>query len=488
MTAPYSSPDAHILNPAACERARLARDARFDGRFFVGVTSTGIYCRPICPVRLPKPENVRFYLSAAAAAAQGFRPCLRCRPELAPDNPYWPAHPPLVREALRQIDAGALDREPVVDLARRLGITDRHLRRLFLHHVGASPKALAQTRRILFAKQLISDSTLPLGQIASAAGFGSVRRFNAAFSTLYQRSPSSLRRGAASLGTGGFRLKLAYRPPYNWPQVRAFLRRRAIPQIEEVGESHYARSFELRGEAGWFRIAHQPAASRFMLHVEHSSPSVVYSVAERCKRLLDLSAMPTEISAHLRQDPRLADILQAQPGLRLPGAWDRFELCVRAILGQQITLAAARTLATRLVQRCTASPPQALASRLVFPGPAAVAAADLSGLGLTGRRITTLQRLAQEVLEGRLVLESADPMAIDRALAAIPGIGPWTRAYIAMRGLGDPDAFPSADIVLRKALAPDGRALSAAALETLAECWRPWRAYAAVALWHRAGP
>lgn len=472
-----------MLDPEICERARRARDPRFDGRFFVAVRTTGIYCRPICPVRLPKPGNVHFFPSAAAAAEHGYRPCLRCRPELAPDNPYWPQHPPLVREALRRIAEGALDQYGVTQLAVRLGVTDRHLRRLFREHLGASPKALALSRRVLFAKQLISDSQLPLQQVATASGFGSVRRFNASFATYYGRPPGALRKQREASPEPGFALHLPYRPPYDWPQIRDFLAARAIAGLECVSTDRYQRHFIARGQAGRLSLGHEASRLRFRLSVEHSDPSVLYAVAERCKRLLDLAAVPQDIQAHLARDPRLASVLQRHPGLRVPGAWDRFELCVRAVLGQQVSVAAARTLATRLVQRCGPALPGFGDEARLFPQAPHIATAELDGLGITGARIRSLKALAQAVCSGALNLNEADPAHIDQALATLPGFGPWTRAYIAMRALNDPDVLPAQDIVLRKAIGQSGAAVSAQVLEYEAQAWRPWRSYAVMAVW-----
>ena len=479
------------LDHAACERARLARDPRFDGRFFIAVKTTGIYCRTVCPVRLPKPENVTFYPSTAAASEQGYRPCLRCRPELAPSNPYWPQHPPLLRAALELIDQGELDdgeadQRGVEGLAAKLGISDRHLRRLFSQHLGASPKALAQTRRALFAKRLVSDSQMPLKDISQAAGYANVRRFNAAFSKIYKCPPSDLRkkkRVSQPTHDDGFQLDLAYREPYNWPQIQVFLARRALFGIETVDADSYSRNIFWQGHAGTLRLQHIAAKRCFQLRLNHPKASALYPLAQRCKQLLDLEANSVEIAETLQHAPHLAASFQNYPGLRIPGCWDRFELCVRAIIGQQVSVAAACTLTQRVVQRCNLQIETADGPLLMFPDAHTISHANLDQLGLTGRRIATLKALSNSVLSGELDLYHCNHAAICTGLLNIPGIGPWTLAYFAMRALKDPDAFPQGDIVLRKAVSSDNTAVSAETLLQMSQAWRPWRAYAVMALW-----
>ena len=471
------------LDHAACERARLARDPRFDGRFFIAVTSTGIYCRTICPVRLPRPENVRFFATAAAASEHGFRPCLRCRPELAPDNPYWPQHPPLVCAALNLIDEGLLDHVGVPDMAARLGVSPRHLRRLFATHLGSSPAMLATTRRTLFAKRLISDSNLSMQDIAMAAGFRNVRRFNAAFRQIYGMTPSQIRRRQPT-GNKGYSLRLNYRAPLDWETLRGFLTKRAIDGVETINENRYSRQFEWHEQAGMLSLEHKPDGHHFLLTVSHPRADALYYASQRARHALDLDAVPSDIHAHLSKDSRLAPALANHPGLRVPGCWDRFELCVRAVIGQQVTVAAARTLTQRVVERCNHRRADADGTDcLLFPDARAIANASLDGLGLTGRRIATLQALAKAVINNDIQLDSADPQSIDDALAQLPGFGPWTRAYIGLRGFKNPDAFPAGDIVLRKALANSPKPLSSREAEARSQNWRPWRAYAVMALW-----
>lgn len=475
------------LDHAACERARLARDPRFDGSFFIAVRTTGIYCRTVCPVRLPRPENVHFFPSAAAASEHGYRPCLRCRPELAPDNPYWPHHPPLVRAALALIDEGALDQLSVPSLAAKLGVTDRHLRRLFTAHLGASPNALAATRRTLFAKRLISDSSMSMQDIAVAAGFRSVRRFNAAFQRTYRMTPSQIRRQQNGGTPQGYSLRLTYCAPLDWPAMRRFLATRAIHGVERIDDTSYSRTFAWADRAGELTLRHDQAARSFVLNLHHPSADALYPAVQKTRQLLDLDAAPKDISEHLSQDPMLAKALYKHPGLRVPGSWDRFELCVRAVLGQQVSVAAARTLTQRLVERCDHRLPDADGKAvLLFPNAEAIVSCSLDKLGLTGQRINTLKALSEAVVSGAVNLNRADTEHTDAALAQLPGMGPWTRSYIQLRGLKNPDAFPAGDIVLRKALSSDTSPLSAREAENRSQAWRPWRAYAVMALWLQA--
>lgn len=451
------------LDPAACERARLARDARFDGRFYTAVLSTGIYCRPICPAPSPKPVNVRYYATAAAAAEAGFRPCLRCRPEASPGTPGWAGAPATVSRALKLIEASALDEGGVEDLAARLGMGSRHLRRLFLEHLGATPVAIAQTRRVHFAKRLIDETTLPMTEIALAAGFGSIRRFNGTFRNLYGRSPSELRgqRGAPArakaASTGSYCFRLEYRPPYDWNSLIAFLAARATPGVESVTPEEYRRSISMEEAHGTLAVRRAKGNS-LEAEIHFPRPASLFRIVERVRRMFDLGADPAAIAAALRPDPGMRPLLAARPGLRVPGCWDGFELAVRAVLGQQVSVKAATTLAGRVAEQFGTKTDQGV----LFPTAAALAAADLSKVGLTSARARTLTALSQGVLEG---LPLDDPAA----LVTLPGIGDWTAQYISLR-LGEPDAFPSTDLYLRPFAAK-------------AEAWRPWRAYAAMHIW-----
>jgi AraC family transcriptional regulator of adaptative response / DNA-3-methyladenine glycosylase II len=480
------------LDPAACYRAIETRDARFDGRLFVGVTSTGVYCRPICPARTPKFANCRFFPSAAAAQEAGFRPCLRCRPETAPDLAFWRGSSNSVSRALALIADGALDggEAGVEALALRLGLGGRQLRRLFRQHLGASPVAVAQTRRVLLAKQLIQETNLPLAEVALAAGFGSVRRFNETFRALYRRPPGALRRkGAAEArAEASVTLRLYYRPPYDWEAIIAHLAARTIAGVEDVADGVYRRSVALDGTLGTIEVAHQPARRCLALTIRFPKLAALPAIATRARRLFDVGADIETIGAHLSRDPLLAPLVARRPGLRAPGGWDGFELAVRAILGQQISVEAARRLAGRLVALCGAPLPAASAQpRLthVFPSPERLAAADLSAIGMPRARRAALAALAAEAVADPQLFRPFGTVeeAIQR-LRAIRGVGEWTAQYIALRALREPDAFPASDIgLLRGAALIDGKRPTPADLIGRAEPWRPWRAYAAQHLW-----
>ncbi len=481
------------LQHDACYRALALRDIRFDGRFFVAVKTTGIYCRPICPARTPRPENVTFYPTAAAAQEAGFRPCLRCRPETAPDKGAWRGTSNTVSRALALIELGALDEGSVDALASRLGLGERQLRRLCREHLGASPIAVAQTRRVLLAKQLIHETSLPMTEVAFAAGFGSIRRFNETFVTLYGRAPCTLRRGKGvetKPGPGGeISLLLRFEPPYDWAGMREFLRCRAIPGVERVGDGCYSRTIQLDGRKG--RVSVRPGDGN-ALHATIRFPrlSTLPSIIARLRRVFDLGADPLPISAHLAKDVALARLVAERPGLRVPGAWDGFELAIRAVLGQQISVAAAVRLAGRLVAtygETLTEPDRELTH--VFPSPEALARADLTTLGMPRSRAAALSAVAAAVVADPDVLCASRGLdeAI-RRLRSIPGVGEWTAQYIALRQLREPDAFPAADVGLVRALAQlEGRRRSSRELAAHADRWRPWRAYAAQHLWASLG-
>ncbi|MGH0032362.1 MAG: DNA-3-methyladenine glycosylase 2 family protein [Myxococcota bacterium] len=483
------------LDDDVCYRALASRDARFDGRFFTAVRSTGVYCRPVCPARTPRRENCLVLPCAAAAQEAGYRPCLRCRPEASPGTPAWQGTSATVSRALRLIGDGALDGAGVDDLADRLGIGSRHLRRLFLEHLGASPVAVAQTRRLLFAKKLIDETRLPMAEIALASGFSSVRRFNDAFRESYGRAPRELRRdgrhrsvtgGKAGSCERGLVLHLAYRPPYPWQAVLGFLGARATRGVERVTSESYRRTFRLGEAAGRIDVRWVPERNALRATVRYAGPLLLIQVAERLRSLFDLEADPDEIGRVLGRDPRLRRSLRTLPGVRVPGAWDGFELAVRAILGQQVSVAAATTLAGRLAEACgeklPEDPTDAEGPGCLFPTASAVAAHDLRGSGLPRAREKAIRTLAEQVASGRLSLEpSADPDGLRERLMALPGIGPWTAEYVAMRALREPDAFPASDLGLLRALDTTPRRLLEAA-----EAWRPWRAYAALLLWQTA--
>lgn len=475
------------LDLRALDRARVSRDPRFDGKFFVAVTSTGIYCRPICPVRSPKRVHIRYYRTAAEAAEAGFRPCLRCRPEAAPGTPAWQGTSAVVRRALRLIDDGLLDRDSVEGLAAMLGIGARHLDRLFVTHVGASPIAVAQTRRLHFAKALLDETNLPITHIALAAGFGSVRRFNDAVRNTYERSPRELRKRRRSPASAEDEvvLRLAFRPPYDWVHVREFLAARAISGVERVDEHGYRRT--IGSERGPVVVHVRPVQNEHFLelHLRGAAPCTLFQIASTARRMFDLAADPASITSAFTRDTLLGPLVRRRPGLRIPGAWDPFECAVRAVIGQQVSVAAARTLAMRLVARagprvCTGV--EGLTH--LFPAPQTLAGADLEGIGLTSQRVETLRLLARAVVDGLDLNAPADDLI--PALTALRGIGTWTAQYIALRALAEPDAFPSDDLVLRGIASASAVPLTARALEDRADGWRPWRGYATLHLWQAA--
>jgi AraC family transcriptional regulator of adaptative response / DNA-3-methyladenine glycosylase II len=469
------------------DEARISRDPRFDGRFFIAVRTTGIYCRPICPAPRCKSRNVRYYPTAAAAATDGYRPCLRCRPEAAPGTPAWLGTSAVVRRALRLIHEGALNESGVEDLALRAGVGPRHLHRLFLQHVGASPVAVAQTRRLHFAKRLIDDTALPMTQVALAAGYGSLRRFNHAFQETYGKSPRELRRqrrsGATRAADGEILLKLSYRPPYDWAQVAGFLARHACPGVERVDESGYARTLATVDGPVTVHVAPAAGEHALLLRVRGAAPAALFQVSASARRAFDLAADPSVIAGALRVDPRLASLVRRRPGLRIPGAWDPFECAVCAVLTLNVAPSTSRALAGRLAERygaaVAASEPGL--TRL-FPRAAALARANLETLGLSATRASTLRALARGVDEGRI--DFAAPVDdVRRALAALPGGGQTIAEHVALRALAEPDALPGADLALRRAAAPNLAPLEVRRLVELAEAWRPWRGYAAMHLW-----
>jgi AraC family transcriptional regulator of adaptative response / DNA-3-methyladenine glycosylase II len=474
-----------ILDPEACYRAVKTRDSRFDGRLFVGVHSTGIYCRPICPARTPKFENLSFFTNAAAAQEAGFRPCLRCRPECSPEIGAWRGTSNTVSRALALIGDGFLDGDADVDaLAARLGVGERQLRRLFQKHLGASPISVAQTRRVHLAKQLIHDTSMSMVDVALASGFGSVRRFNDTFRTLYKRPPSELRR--RNVRDPEITITLSYAPPYDWAAMMEFFGARAIEGVEMVTPERYMRAIEIDGVQGTVSVA--PVAGKNALAATIAFPNVkaLPIIVSRLRRMFDVGADVRAITAHLKKDARLAQAIKARPGLRVPGAWDPFELAMRAVLGQQITVGAARKLAGKLTALCgTPLSSNVLELTHTFPSAAQVADADLSAMGMPGARLRTLTAVAKAALAERDLFSTAvDLESAVARLCALPGIGEWTAQYIALRALHEPDAFPASDVGLLRAMDDHlGKRATAEELLTIAQGWRPWRAYAAQHLW-----
>ena len=485
------------MTVSADEKARLSRDARFDGRFFTAVLTPGIYCRPVCPARPPRPGNVRYYQTAAAAEEAGFRPCLRCRPEAAPGSPPWAGTSTTVAKALRMIDAGALDEGSVEDLAGRVGVTARHLTRLFRKHLGASPVGVAQTRRLKAAKRLLDETQLSLTNVALAAGYGSLRRFNAAFQARYGRAPRELRKESVAKEAGpsrrdadSYEFLLAYRPPYDWAGMMEFLGLRAVPGLEQVGGGAYRRTISLRGDSGWIEVSPVAGLNAARLAVHFPRPAELFRIIERVRAMFDLDAAPRDIASRLRDDAALRASLRLWPGLRVPGCWDGFELAVRAVLGQQVTVAGARTLARRLAEQYgerVESGRECAGLDYLFPTAERLAGARLTNVGLTKSRARTVKALAAKVAAGEIRLDpAADPDETAGRLAAIPGIGDWTVQYVAMRALRNPDAFPAADLGVLRALS-NGRRISPEQARSRAEAWRPWRAYGVMHLWQVCG-
>jgi AraC family transcriptional regulator of adaptative response / DNA-3-methyladenine glycosylase II len=543
------------FDPERCYRAVLSRDRRFDGRFFTGVVTTGIYCRPVCPVVPPKFQNMRFYACAAAAEAAGFRPCKRCRPETAPGTPAWLGTSAVVSRGLRLIADGGLDDGDLDALAARLGIGERQLRRLFAQHLGASPFDVARARRVHFARTLIDQTDLAFAEIAHAAGFGSVRQFNHALKATFGEPPSALRgsRGAGALrgsrgasaprgrrgasapraraSTGAARdagdaraaagertaaglvVKLPFRPPLAWKAMLAFLAGRAIPGVESVTADSYRRTVEVGGTAGTIEVTLGPSApavtassspsarakarqaaaphhsAHLLMRVELPHCPNLIGVVERARRIFDLGADPARIAEQLRRDATLAPLVASLPGMRVPGAWDGFELAVRGVLGQQITVQGATTLAGRLVREfgTPLAAPQGDLTH-VFPSASALVDADIARIGVPRSRAAALRNLAAAVLDGRLRFDAAQGLdeAVER-ICAIPGLGPWTAHYIAMRGLAEPDAFPESDIGIRRALGSATELAPISVVRRRAEAWRPWRSYAVIYLWNSLG-
>ena len=473
------------------EQARLSRDARFDGRFFIGVKTTGIYCRPVCPANSPKSENITFYPTAAAAGEAGYRPCLRCRPECAPGTPAWAGTSTTVQRGLRLIADGALDDGDIERLAERLGVTSRHLRRLFTRHLGASPLAVAHTQRLHFAKRLIDQTTLPMAEIAIASGFGSTRRFNDAFRNTYKRTPRELRlRRAVVEPSAGLTVQLPYRAPFDPQNLLDFFAVRAIPGVEAVANGRYLRSIVFDGEQGVIDL--RDDGNQVLLTVHGAGTRSLLPIIQRVRGIFDLDASPDDVSRVLSRDKFLKPLLKRKPGIRVPGAWDGFELTIRAVLGQQVSVAAATTFAGRLAkrygQKLDVTIPgisESESPSLVFPQPEKLLRARLGDLGIIRSRAATIRRVAKAVVDGDVSFDPAQSVEdFCRSLVAIKGIGEWTASYVAMRAMKDPDAFPHADLGLLRAFDADDRErMKPAELRERAEAWRPWRAYAALLLW-----
>lgn len=466
-----------MLTPDECYAILLAKDARFDGVFFTGVTSTGIYCRPICPVRTPKRENCTYHASAALAEKAGFRPCLRCRPELAPGHASVDAVGRLAQIAASRIEDGALCDGSVEELATELGVTSRHLRRVVEAELGVSPIELAQTHRLLLAKRLLTDTAMPVGEVALASGFGSLRRFNALFRDRYRMSPSDLRRGKRAAAES-LHSTLRLKPPFDWNWMLAYLGGRAYSGVELVRGRTYYRTLQIGTHRGWFGATYDENCSELALEISAGLAPVLPKVMSRVKRLFDTHADSAAIATHLRE------IASLRPGIRVAGCCSGFELAVRAILGQRISVRAATTLAGRYAAAFgepMETPVDGL--DLLSPTPERMARAevgDLAVLGMTGARAQAIKALASAVAGGAIKLRPGVDVGQTMAqLMELPGIGEWTAQYVAMRALRWPDAFPASDLGLMHALGEK----NPRKVQALAERWRPWRAYAAMHLW-----
>jgi AraC family transcriptional regulator, regulatory protein of adaptative response / DNA-3-methyladenine glycosylase II len=473
------------LNPDQCYQAVLTRDTRFDGRFFVAVKTTRIYCRPICRVKTPLRKNCQFFGHAAEAEVAGFRPCKRCRPELAPGNSIMEVSSQLARTTAYYIGQDFLADHSLEELAGKLGVTDRQMRRVFRDEFGVSPVEFWQTQRLLLAKQLLTDSRMSVTSVALASGFQSLRRFNALLKERYRLTPTEFRKRQKKQvpeNPSEFSFRLSYRPPLDWKRLLGFLSQRTIPQVEDVRDGAYFRTVQVtrqdREFVGHLEVRHEADEPMLSVRLSDALLPVCAIVLEQMKRLFDLHADPTAINTVL------GSLATKRPGLRVPGSFDGFEMSVRAILGQQISVAAARTLAGRLALRFgTPLRVPVLSLSRLFPSPQRMARAtvdEIGRLGITGRRAETLIALAQEISSGRLLLEPGHRVEGTLAqLRKIPGIGEWTAQYIAMRALSWPDAFPHTDLGIRKALEEN----NPKKIQQMTEKWRPWRAYATLHLW-----
>lgn len=485
------------LDQDSCYRALAARDGRFDGQFYTAVHSTRIYCRPICPARTPKRQGVTFYRSAAAASAAGYRPCLRCRPELAPAERYWHSNEAVTDRLSRFVADGVVDQLGIAALAEKMGYSERHLRRLYVERWGVGLKEATQVRRLHLAKQLLQDSDLPIVDVALAAGFGSVRSFNTAVKSHWGVSPSLFRKQLSTphKQSQNIRLRLQFRPPFDWPHLLEFLRARSLPSVEMVTEGSYSRVVRIDmaqakgGEAkpiyGKLKVTRY---SDKELSVELSDNLVPHfaEIVPKIRRLFDLDATPNAIAkAWVNDAPEMYALWQRWPGTRVPGVWSPFEVAVRAVLGQQISVKAAITLVTRFVERFGVALPlgqQSEGLTHAFPEPEDLHVANMDGLGITTRRIETIKLLAEGFASGDLDFEMGDPAQQRERLLALKGIGPWTASYMEMRGLANPDGFPAGDLILRRGLHL-GTEYSERELAELSQPWRPWRSYAAILLW-----
>lgn len=480
------------LDHDICERARLSRDSRFDGKFFTAVKTTGIFCRCICPAPLAKRENVLYFETAAQALEAGFRPCLRCRPEAAPGSSDWRGSSDLVKRAFGMIRQGFLNESSIEDLAEKLGISTRHLRRLFNDNIGIPPVRIAMYHKVMFAKKLLFETDLNITHIAMASGFGSIRQFNDAFNSTLGISPSRIRKEMDSNNVSlqsPLQLQLYYRPPFNWEEILTFMRPRIIPGVEYVWVDKYVRSFRLDENChGWFEVRNNPEKNSLMLDISVNRPGKLMNIVQRVRDMFDLDMDPLPVEQVLSEDEYLGKIVSEYPGMRIPGTWDPFEFSIRAILGQQVSVKGASTLAGRIADQygkefCGEMPGGI--SRF-FPEPGELKDADFSKIGLTEKRRETLAGFVKAVLDDQVSLDRGQDLDnFIRSFIRLKGIGNWTAHYVAMRALRMPDAFPHTDLGIKKALSRNGEIPGPSEILKIAERWRPWWAYGALYLWKK---
>lgn len=459
-------------------QAMLARDHRFDGKFFVAVKTTGIYCRPICPAR-PKRENLEFFPDAASAELAGYRPCLRCRPECAPLTPAWRGKQALVQRALKLIAKNELHHTSEEKFAERLGVSARHLRRLFAAEMGQTPKQISDNNRLDFARKLVVETRLPILTVAQTAGFGSLRRFNDAFRRRFRRPPSKLRKAGAERDIKeGVELKLSFRPPYDWQSLIQFYRTHTIPGVERVVGSRFERVFRIENSLGCFQVEPIVGTHQLKLKVVTEDLRILFKVTSRVRRMFDLDSDPGLIAECFAQIPLLGKLCRRYPGLRLPGGWDPFETAICSILGQLVSAEQRCNLIGQLV-RSYGEPivhPRSRERAYLFPGPDVLAHSDLEQIGTTAARKEAIRAFSGRVLSGSISLsEAQEPTAFRKALLETKGLGPWSAEYISLRAIGDTDAFPSTDLILKQVL----KLCPELDLEKL----KPWRSYAAIYLW-----
>jgi AraC family transcriptional regulator, regulatory protein of adaptative response / DNA-3-methyladenine glycosylase II len=461
-----------------CDRARASKDARFDGLFFIAVRSTGIYCRPVCPAPTAKSSNVVYYPTAAAAAAAGYRPCLRCRPELSPEIRVH-GNENAMHRALAMIADGALDDGSIDALASQVSLSARQLRRLFLANAGATPLAVHATRRLLLAKQLLTETNLPVTEVALAAGFKSVRRFNAAFRQSCGMSPTSMRRASNNAAISEIlTLRLAYRPPLDFSKTLAFLSKWAIPAVERVTENSYERSIGAADQSGWIKVTSAEIKPELHLEISATDPRTIPDIVRRVRRLFDLDADVNSALSILQSEPFFASSINKNPGLRIPGAWDGFEMMVRTVIGSTMLI---QNVVNRFGEHRN---PAIDGLDRVFPTPQQLVHASLESIGIPKSHAVTVRALASALLNGHIDFRAGQRLDefVERA-TQLPGVGLWTAYYVAMRALNHPDAFPASDQILRKTLG-NGKPLSESKIEAISQSWRPWRAYATIHLWN----